>query len=187
MKTGTFVILMFLVVGGCGESSTSPATVCTSQADLHAARDSVTYRLTAGSIISFTSPTPGPTPIIEPLMGTFDVTMHSLEGLPPNTLFALTINRFSFCSLDFAVTGTDGGISAITSDPSTAEVYLPTTINGEEVVVWGSGQVAFQLDKFPLTFTDLDLCEDVHFATTCEEIRHGAGFGYTLKLSATRN
>jgi len=142
-------------------------------------------------MISFTSPAPGPTPIIEPLTGTFNLTITSLEEAPPNTAFAFQINRLAFCSSPFMVTAMYGGMSSTTSDPLLPEVYLPATIDGQEVTVWsvGGGQFVFRrgpLDGFPETIT-VDLCEDVHFATTCEEIRHGAGFGYTLRLLATKN
>ena len=140
-------------------------------------------------MISLTSPAPDPTPIIEPLTGTFNL-IASLEGAPPNTAFAFQINRLAFCSSRFMVTATHGGMSSTTFDPLLAEVYLPATIDGQEIAVWSfsSGQFVFRraLDGFPETIT-VDLCEDVHFATTCEKIRHGAGFGYTLRLLATKN
>jgi hypothetical protein len=145
---------------------------------------SIRYQLVEGSTIAYTAPTPGASPVIEVLSGTFVTVV-----LPPqccNVDVALAVTSFDFESSHFSVTGTVGGISATTVSPS-AEMSLTGTINGQAFdQMIGSGPLPIQGVRFPPVLTDMVICEAVPLgqSVSCEDIRNGVGSGYTLTFFA---
>jgi uncharacterized Zn-binding protein involved in type VI secretion len=98
----------------------------------------VRYRLTEGSSVTYSPPTPGPSPSIveEPLSGTFDVV--AVEPTQGNTVSAFSITSVEFQSVDFTIMGNMGSITVLALYQDGAlETGLTVSINGQQVSLSG--------------------------------------------------
>ena len=149
----------------------------------------VTYDLTDGSTILAAVPTPGSSPIVEPLSGTFVMQVNCTdpgqcieqvhEG---NDLFNASIVSIAFQSPQFTVTGT-GYVDLTTLDYPNYYVGATVFINGQAVGMNGGGR--FDVASYPPTFGNLQLCGGaVDRAVLCDAIQNGTDSGFILTIFA---
>jgi hypothetical protein len=128
------------------------------------------YRLTGGSNITYSPPTPGPSPSIveEPLSGTFDIV--AAEPTQGNTAYAFAVTSIEFQSVHFTVMGNMGGITVLALYQEGAlETALTVSINGQQVYLSGDTTVTGHVTgHYPPFFSAVEI----------------SGNGYTLALFA---
>jgi hypothetical protein len=156
-----------------------------------------TYHLTPESTITFSAlPPTGPIFVEEPLSGTF-VAVPAYHG-DPDALLDFNVTSVEFQSASFAVSGTQGRISA-SSETGTALPFFSVSIAGQPLElcdvssfsVFSDGcPPALPLCEYPPRFGAMDACATpeapslCQFPTMCDAIRAGSGIGYSLRIFA---
>lgn len=156
----------------------------------------IRYRLTAGSQILFSPPSPVEAPtVVEPLSGTF--TVVRAQPRPLNTIFAFTITGIDFhggsqfivtdgnpmpigCALETSL----GCIQALTFEyPRRVHMFARVSVNGQEVGLNGSGSLDDEND--PPTIENLEACGvGIDRSVDCEAVYGGTETGYVLTIFA---
>jgi hypothetical protein len=140
----------------------------------------VVYHLTEGSTLLYrSSPLPGPSPIIEPLSGTFTVVEASPPG--PNEFFTFLLTSLEFQGGSrFTLAGNSGDITGLTLyRPVIGYMFASIVIDGEQVDLQGTGPVTF---TSPPVFQGLEICGPSSF---CDGIRQGTTSGYSVTIFAS--
>lgn len=147
----------------------------------------VTYELVEGSTILIALPTPGLSPIVEPLSGTFVARVEcgdpeECQRQYPNTFFVLEITSIEVESPHFMVAGT-GYLDVSTLSNPYASLSAHLLIDGQRIGVSGGGTT--DSAYLPARFADVEVCGGAsNHAVSCDAIRNGTQAGYVLTIFA---